>query len=87
MNDLITNFIEKDIAINLRTHEAFFEFMKLCEERGLKWNDGADPTLYDYWADEEFCVVYDVQRNSGMRWADEKSYVNNGYKIFKIESL
>lgn len=43
MND----FIEKKIAVTFKNREERLKFLKMCEEKGIRWNSGALATKFD----------------------------------------
>ena len=43
-----TEFMDGSFVINLRTKEEYSKFLKICDERGMKWSSGRSLDPYDY---------------------------------------
>lgn len=40
----MSDFIEKKIAVSFANREERIEFLKMCQEAGLRWREGQSPT-------------------------------------------
>lgn len=48
LDKIKSEFMNGSFVINLRTKEEYSKFLKICDERGMKWISGRSLDPYDY---------------------------------------
>ncbi len=87
MKEKFERFKNEKIAVNVRSQKQYDDFMKMCEEQGLKWWSGVLPTeqnIYNYW-EEETCI--NLNNLSNLSYSDINYYKDNYYKIITYKDF
>lgn len=83
-NDLIEKFKTEKIAINVRTPQAFKEFMQLCDEHNLKWSTGDKASERERWQAVDMAIVYSFDGDTGLQYGPIDFYEDFDYKIIRF---
>ena len=75
----------EEIAIHFKTREEMQEFLKACEEKGIRWESDAKAGEKDYFDTySDFCInAYNGYLNCG----DLDFYLRTGYSIIEYQDL
>lgn len=88
------DFKEKRIAVRVgKEHMA--EFLRMCEEEGLRWRHGEKPTAFNpaverayIWNGSDHCVTLHCKYGAGhMMWGSRKGYEEDGLTIVDFEEF
>ncbi len=80
-------FKNEKIAVNVRSQKQYDDFMKMCEERGLKWRDGDLPTKDNQYKCYKENTCIDLNNLTGLSYCDIDSCKNYGYKIITYKDF
>lgn len=82
MNNLMSLFIDGKVAVRVKTKQAYKSFLKLCEERDLKWCDGEKASEYNAFGEyEDLCLSYKTMGSIGLGYGYEEFYEKEGFQI------
>lgn len=87
MKEKFERFKNEKIVINVRSPKQYDDFMKMCEEQGLKWSGGNLPTKQYYYNfyKEETCI--NLNNLKELSYCDIDFYKNYGYKIITYKDF
>ena len=87
MKEKIEIFKNEKIVVNVRSQKQYDEFMKMCEEQGLKWGSGDLPTkqnIYNHYK-ENTCI--NLNNLEELSFDDIGYYKNEGHKTITYEDF
>lgn len=80
-------FKNEKIVVNVRSQKQYDEFMKMCEEQGLRWSTGYLPTKQNIYNNYKENTCIDLNNLKCLYYCDINSYKNDGYKIITYEDF
>lgn len=87
MKEKFERFKNEKTVINVKSKKQYDEFMKMCEEQGLKWGSGSFPTQESYYNKykEETCINLNNLR--GLSYDGINFYKAYGFKIITYKDF
>ena len=84
-------FLKEKIAINCQTEEDCIDFLKMCDEAGIKWLSGSlasSDTYFDYYRKDTCYSYFNSERKSGLCTGSFGFYMRKiGVKIYEWQTL
>ena len=87
MKEKFERFKNEQIVVNVRSQKQYDDFMKMCEEQGLKWYNGDLPTEINFYNDYEEEICIKVTNLTRLTYCNINSYKNDGYKIITYKDF
>ena len=87
MKEKFERFKNEEIVVNVRSQKQYDDFMKMCEEQGLKWYNGDLPTEINFYNDYEEEICIKVTNLTRLTYCNINSYKNDGYKIITYKDF
>lgn len=87
MKEKFERFKNEKIVINVRSPKQYDDFMKMCEEQGLKWGSEDLPTTINHYNfyKEETCINLNYLKK--LSYSDIDFFKNEGYKIITYKDF
>lgn len=77
----------KNTVVNTKTKAEYDELMRLLEDDGWKWSNGALPTWSNSWLADEKDTCIEVTKKSLLYYDSKSYYQDEGYKVITLDEF